>query len=133
MDLATQVREGARRALGRLLTLIENDDPEGLEGLSALYPHTGRAHIVGITGASGTGNSPLVNRLAYTLRHGASRPTVAVVAVDPSSPFTGGAILGDRIRQNDLAGDRGGFIRSLASRGALGGLAAATRLPWTGQ
>ena len=126
MDLATQVREGDRRALGRLLTLIENDDPEGLEGLSALYPHTGRAHIVGITGASGTGKSTLVNRLAYTLRHGASRPTVAVVAVDPSSPFTGGAILGDRIRMHDLAGDRGVFIRSMASRGALGGLAAAT-------
>jgi LAO/AO transport system kinase len=126
MDLATKAREGDRRALGRLLTLIENDDPLGLEALSALYPHTGRAHVVGITGASGTGKSTLVNRLAYTLRRGDSPPTIAVVAVDPSSPFSGGAILGDRIRMHDLAGDRGVFIRSMASRGALGGLAAAT-------
>ncbi len=126
MDLATQVRQGDRRALGRLLTLIENDDPTGLDALSALYPYTGKAHIVGITGASGTGKSTLVNRLATTLRQSDARPTVAVVAVDPSSPFSGGAILGDRIRMRDLAGDQGVFIRSMASRGALGGLAAAT-------
>lgn len=126
MELAARVRKGERRALARLLTLIENDDRDGLEALSALYPHTGQAHLVGVTGASGTGKSTLVNRLAYTLRRGPSSPTVAIVAVDPSSPFSGGAILGDRIRMHDLAGDPGVFIRSMASRGALGGLAAAT-------
>jgi LAO/AO transport system kinase len=126
MDLAREVRQGDRRALGRLLTLIENDDRVGLEALSALYPHTGRAHLVGVTGASGTGKSTLVNRLAYTLRRGTGQPSVAIVAVDPSSPFSGGAILGDRIRMHDLAGDPGVFIRSMASRGALGGIAAAT-------
>jgi len=126
MDLVAQVREGDRRSLARLLTLIENDEREGLEALSALYPQTGRAHLVGVTGASGTGKSTLVNRLAYTLRRGPGQPTVAIVAVDPSSPFSGGAILGDRIRMHDLTGDRGVFIRSMASRGALGGLAATT-------
>lgn len=126
MDLAAQVRAGDRRALGRLLTLIENEEREGLEALSKLYPHTGRAHLVGVTGASGTGKSTLVNRLALALRRGPGAPTVAIVAVDPTSPFSGGAILGDRIRMQDLSGDQGVFIRSMASRGALGGLAAAT-------
>jgi LAO/AO transport system kinase len=126
MDLAAQVRAGDRRALGRLLTLIENDEREGIEALSKLYPHTGRAHLVGVTGASGTGKSTLVNRLALALRRSPDAPTVAVIAVDPTSPFSGGAILGDRIRMQDLSGDPGVFIRSMASRGALGGLAAAT-------
>lgn len=129
MGLAQRVLTGDRLALARLLTQIENEDPEGLRDLSALYPRTGNAQLVGITGAPGTGKSTLVNRLALHLRHGAPGlpPTkVAIVAVDPSSPFTGGAILGDRIRMQDLAGDPGVFIRSMASRGALGGLARAT-------
>jgi LAO/AO transport system kinase len=134
-SLAESVLAGDRLFLARLLTLIENDDPKGLQALSLLYSHTGKAHLVGITGAPGTGKSTLVNRLAAHFRkdftiHNTSDtdhpPTVAIVAVDPSSPFTGGAILGDRIRMRDLAGDPGVFIRSMASRGALGGLAKAT-------
>ncbi len=129
MSLAQQVLQGNRPALARLLTLIENQTPEGQEALRALFPHTGRAHLVGVTGAPGTGKSSLVNRLAYHLRHpppGERPRKVAIVAVDPTSPFTGGALLGDRIRMRDLAGDPGVFIRSMASRGALGGLAHTT-------
>lgn len=131
MDIAAEVLAGNRLALARLLTLIENETPEGFEALSTLYPHTGQAHIVGVTGAPGTGKSTLVNQLAKTFRHAGeseSNPlrSVGVIAVDPSSPFSGGAILGDRIRMRDVAGDPGVFIRSMASRGALGGLARAT-------
>jgi LAO/AO transport system kinase len=130
--LAGRIGSGDRLALARLLTLIENRTQEGLDGLAALYPRTGKAHVIGVTGAPGTGKSTLVNELARTFRaistdapH-SSAPTVAIVAVDPSSPFSGGAILGDRIRMRDLAGDPGVFIRSMASRGALGGLARGT-------
>jgi LAO/AO transport system kinase len=131
MSTAADVLAGDRLALARLLTLIENEVPQGLETLSALYPHTGRAHVVGVTGAPGTGKSTLVNQLVKQIREGDESSgqrarTVGVVAVDPSSPFTGGAILGDRIRMRDAAGDSGVFIRSMASRGALGGLAHAT-------
>lgn len=124
MTIASSVLGGDRLALARLLTQIENDTPEGLTALRALFPSTGRAHLVGITGAPGTGKSSLVNRLALRYRESGRR--VAVAAVDPSSPFTGGAVLGDRIRMKDLSGDEGVFIRSMASRGALGGLARAT-------
>ncbi len=129
MNLADRVLAGDRLALARLLTSVENGDPSGLQALAALHPHTGRAHLVGITGGPGTGKSTLVNKLVGQLRKengGSVAPSVAVVAVDPSSPFTGGAILGDRIRMQDLAGDPGVFIRSMASRGALGGLARTT-------
>ncbi len=131
MSLGDQILQGDRLALARLLTQIENEAPEGLDALGALFAHTGRAHVVGITGAPGTGKSTLVNQLARYLRRaqaprGGESPRVAVIAVDPSSPFTGGAILGDRVRMRDLAGDEGIFIRSMASRGALGGLARTT-------
>jgi LAO/AO transport system kinase len=120
----TPILSGNRRALARLLTQIENAAPPSFEALAALFPHTGRAHRVGITGSPGTGKSTLVNELAKVWRR--ANRTVAIVAVDPTSPFTGGAILGDRIRMRDLAGDPGVFIRSMASRGSLGGLARAT-------
>ncbi len=115
---------GDRRALARLLTHIENTDAEAAEALARLFPHTGRAHLIGITGAPGCGKSTLVNALTPAVRRAGS--TVAILAVDPSSPFTGGALLGDRLRMRDLAGDPGVFIRSTASRGALGGLAHST-------
>lgn len=120
------IRQGDRLALSRALTMVENDAPESREVQSALFPFTGNAHLIGVTGAPGTGKSTLVNQLAKHLRksdHQEARPKVAIIAVDPTSPFTGGALLGDRIRMRDLAGDKGIFIRSMASRGALGGLA----------
>jgi LAO/AO transport system kinase len=129
MTLAAPILEGNRLALARLLTQIENGSPEGQAALSELFPRTGRAHLIGVTGAPGTGKSTLVNQLArfYRRQEGVStRKRVGIVAVDPSSPFTGGAILGDRVRMQDLAGDPGVFIRSMASRGSLGGLASAT-------
>lgn len=126
LALAKSLLAGDRRALARLITLVENNPsaPHTAEALAAIYPHTGRAHLIGVTGAPGTGKSSLVNQMALALR--AQGRTVGIVAVDPSSPFTGGAILGDRIRMRDLAGDGGVFIRSMASRGNLGGLARAT-------
>jgi LAO/AO transport system kinase len=110
--------------LARLISLVEDDGTDARTALATLYSHTGQAHIIGVTGAPGTGKSTLVNELAKALR--AQDTTVGVVAVDPSSPFTGGAMLGDRVRMRDLAGDPGVFIRSMATRGSLGGLARAT-------
>ncbi len=122
--IATQALDGNRYALARLISLIEDDGADARAALAALYPRTGQAHVVGVTGAPGTGKSTLVNELAKALR--SQDVTVGIVAVDPSSPFTGGALLGDRVRMRDLAGDPGVFIRSMASRGSLGGLARAT-------
>ena len=129
MTLAASVLAGDRLALARVLSLIENDTAEGRAALTDLFPYTGHAHLVGVTGAPGTGKSTLVNQLVRHLRQTPEQdisPRVAVVAVDPSSPFTGGAILGDRVRMRDLTGDAGVFIRSMATRGSLGGLAKAT-------
>ncbi len=128
-DLAEAVLRGERLALARLLTQVENDTPTGRAALDDLFPHTGRAHLVGVTGSPGTGKSSLVNQLARAFRRpedGQTPRRVAVVAVDPSSPFTGGAVLGDRVRMRDLVGDPGVFVRSMASRGTLGGLARTT-------
>jgi len=122
--LAERVLQGSRRALARLITQVENENPAARPSLAALYPHTGRAHIIGVTGAPGCGKSTLVNEIAKRFRRDGE--TVGIVAVDPTSPFSGGAVLGDRIRMRDLAGDEGIFIRSMASRGSLGGLARAT-------
>jgi len=127
--LVDQVLAGQRLALARLITLLENEDPAGRAALDRLFAHTGRAHIIGVTGSPGAGKSSLGNQLARSFRHPAAEVqplTVAIIAVDPTSPFTGGALLGDRVRMRDLAGDAGVFIRSMASRGALGGLARAT-------
>ncbi|MEX2046635.1 MAG: methylmalonyl Co-A mutase-associated GTPase MeaB [Chloroflexota bacterium] len=123
-DLLERARAGDKRATARLLSVVENDDPGAADAMRALYPLTGHAEIVGITGPPGGGKSTLVNRLAGAYR--ATHERVAVVAVDPSSPFTGGAILGDRIRMRERFLDEGLFIRSMASRGHAGGLARAT-------
>ena len=123
-DLVARARSGDKRSLARLVSVIENDQPGAAEAMRALYPETGRAQIIGITGPPGGGKSTLVNRLAGLYRERASR--VAIVAVDPSSPFSGGAILGDRIRMRERFLDEGIFIRSMASRGHAGGLARAT-------
>jgi LAO/AO transport system kinase len=104
---------------------VENDSPEGRAALIELFPHTGKARLIGVTGAPGTGKSSLVNQLALHYRKTQNK-RVAILAVDPSSPFTGGAVLGDRVRMRDLAGDPGVFIRSMATRGSLGGLAQST-------
>jgi len=124
-DLAESVLNGSRRALARLLTQVENESEGVGTALAALFPHTGKAWVIGITGAPGTGKSSLVNKLARHYRQ--QDNTVAIIAVDPTSPFSGGAILGDRIRMHDLSGDKGVFIRSMATRGNLGGLAKTTR------
>jgi LAO/AO transport system kinase len=124
MELVEAVLAGERRVIARLITRIENDAEDAHISLAQIYPHTGQAHIIGITGAPGTGKSTLANELAKAYR--ASGRRVGVIAVDPTSPFSGGAILGDRIRMRDLAGDPGVFVRSMATRGSLGGLARAT-------
>jgi LAO/AO transport system kinase len=125
MSRTESILEGNRLSLARLLTQVENDSPEGRTALGELFPHTGKAHLIGVTGAPGTGKSSLVNQLALGYRRNADKK-VAIVAVDPSSPFTGGAVLGDRVRMRDLSGDEGVFIRSMASRGSLGGIAQKT-------
>ena len=134
MDLVESVLAGNRLALARLLSKIENDTSEGDDALHKLFPYTGRAHLIGITGAPGTGKSSLANQLGSYYRQSSEGTNsekehskqVAIVAVDPSSPFTGGAVMGDRIRMRDLSGDPGVFIRSMTTRGAIGGLAHTT-------
>ncbi|MFZ0885498.1 MAG: methylmalonyl Co-A mutase-associated GTPase MeaB, partial [Candidatus Acidiferrales bacterium] len=122
---AEQVRAGDVRAISRAVSAIENREPQAEEILRQLFPHTGKAYRIGITGAPGTGKSTLVDRLAGRYRH--EKKTVGIIAVDPSSPFTGGSILGDRVRMQGHATDTGVFIRSMATRGFLGGLSQATR------
>lgn len=122
-DLVQRFLSGERRALARIISRVENSTPEGRDYVRALFPHSGKTHIVGITGGAGSGKSTLTGALAAEYRRRGK--TVGIVAVDPSSPFTRGAILGDRIRMQDLALDPGVYMRSMAGRGALGGLAPA--------
>jgi LAO/AO transport system kinase len=122
--LVDRLRQGDTRALARAISLIENDAPESAALLSACFPHTGRGLRIGITGSPGAGKSTLVDRLAQAFRH--ANRTVGALGVDPTSPFTGGAILGDRIRLREHASDPDFYFRSMATRGSLGGLALAT-------
>jgi LAO/AO transport system kinase len=123
-DLAERLLDGDKRALARGISLVENDDPEGWALVREVYPRTGRASVVGFTGPPGVGKSTLIGRLIEHAR--ARERQVAVLSIDPSSPFTQGALLGDRIRLSDHFLDSGVFIRSMASRGSLGGLSEAT-------
>ena len=123
--IAQGVFKGDKRSIARAISLIENEQPEAQEIISLLYPHTGKAHVIGITGPGGCGKSTLVEKLVKALRR--EGKTVGVVAVDPTSPFTGGAFLGDRIRMQELSTDDGVFIRSMATRNTPGGLAKATK------
>jgi LAO/AO transport system kinase len=123
-DLAERLLAGDKRALARAISLVENDDPEGWALVREVYPSTGRAAIVGFTGPPGVGKSTIIGRLVENAR--ARDREIAVLSIDPSSPFTQGALLGDRIRLSDHFLDPGVFIRSMASRGSLGGLSEAT-------
>src|SRR4030066_2454344 len=123
MNKRRKIREGDVRTASRLIRNLEDDLPEAKSAIKRIFPHTGRAHVIGITGAPGAGKSTLVDALIASFRK--KEKTVGVLAVDPTSPFTGGAILGDRIRMQRHAEDPGVFVRSLATRGALGGLSQA--------
>jgi len=125
MSLAGALLSGDVRALARAISLAEDRDPQATELVAELQPHTGNGYLVGLTGAPGTGKSTLADALVKVIRD--RQRTVGVIAVDPSSPFTGGAVLGDRIRMSRQHLDKGVFIRSMGARGHLGGLAAATR------
>ncbi len=122
--LADRVLAGEARAIARAMTLVENEDPAAAGLIAAIFAHTGRAYVIGVTGPPGAGKSTLVDRMAGELRK--RQQSVGIIAVDPTSPFTGGAVLGDRVRMQRHAGDAGVFVRSMATRGHLGGLARAT-------
>jgi len=124
MELVDEVRKGSVRALAKLITLVENEMPGGVEAMEEIYPLTGNAYIIGITGPPGAGKSTLTDRITKELRR--KNCTVGIIAIDPTSPFTGGALLGDRVRMQGVSSDEDVFIRSMATRGSLGGLSRAT-------
>ncbi len=124
MEIVSKILSGDRRAVARLMSLVEDNQPNYTSALAELYPHTGEAHIIGITGPPGSGKSTLVDKLTLEFRKRGK--TVGIIAVDPTSPFTGGALLGDRVRMSDIALDKGVFIRSMGTRGHLGGLSTKT-------
>ncbi|MFZ2444750.1 MAG: methylmalonyl Co-A mutase-associated GTPase MeaB [Syntrophobacteraceae bacterium] len=124
VDYATQILEGSPRAAARLISWLEDEDERAYEWMTKLYPHTGKAYVIGITGTPGAGKSTLTDKLARHIRK--SGMTIGIIAVDPSSPFTGGALLGDRVRMSELSNDPDIYIRSMATRGFLGGMSKAT-------
>ena len=124
-EIAKGVLAGDRRSIARAITMVENDGPEANKLVAAIFPHTGKAHIIGLTGPGGSGKSTLIEKMVREYRRMGKK--VGVVAVDPTSPFTGGAFLGDRIRMQELSTDEGVFIRSMASRNYPGGIARATK------
>ena len=125
LNIEERLLEGDKRACARLISMLENNDQEAIDIIKKLYNKSGGAYVIGITGSPGSGKSTLTDRLAKEFRK--QGKTVGIIAIDPTSPFSGGAILGDRIRMNDLALDKGVFIRSMGTRGSLGGMSKATR------
>ncbi len=124
MDLGERLLNGDRRACARLITMLENNDNEAIDILRDLYKYSGNAYVIGVTGAPGSGKSTLTDKIVKEFRKKGKK--IGILAIDPTSPFTGGAILGDRIRMNDLTLDKNVFIRSMGTRGALGGMSRAT-------
>ena len=122
-DIASNVLKGDPRSIARLITLAENNDPVATDAMKAIHPKTGKAHVIGITGVMGSGKSTLIYELTREYRKKGLK--VGIIAIDPTSPFSGGALLGDRIRMTELATDEGVFIRSMGTRGMLGGLTSA--------
>lgn len=122
-DITSNVLKGDPKSVARLITLVENSSPEGFRAMKDIYPHTGGAHIIGITGVMGSGKSTLISEITHEYRKQGLE--VGIIAIDPTSPFSGGALLGDRVRMMELATDEGVFIRSMGTRGMLGGLTSA--------